>query len=128
MKKSAKSESTRRNFIKGASLSASGIMIVPRHVLGGKGFVAPSDKVTLGIVGASAPFFALNRILYLLRMYHFLKRHPIDFFNVNFKINKCNLEKYTYLKKKNEVFRKVLSRYSSIFKLFVLCIFMVFRK
>ena len=52
MKKSAKSEFTRRNFIKGASLSFSGIMFVPRHVLGGKGFVAPSDKVTVGIVGA----------------------------------------------------------------------------
>ena len=43
---------TRRKFVQGASLSAAGFVIVPRHVLGGPGFVAPSDQVTVGIVGA----------------------------------------------------------------------------
>ncbi|MEM9672321.1 MAG: Gfo/Idh/MocA family oxidoreductase [Bacteroidota bacterium] len=43
---------SRRNFIKGTAYSAAGFMIVPRRVLGGQGFVAPSDTVTLGIVGA----------------------------------------------------------------------------
>ncbi|MDF9798536.1 putative dehydrogenase [Catalinimonas alkaloidigena] len=42
----------RRNFVKGAALSATGFMIMPRHVLGGKGFVPPSDKVNIGIIGA----------------------------------------------------------------------------
>ena len=46
------SRPSRRNFIKGTAYSAAGFMIVPRHVLGGRGFVAPSDTVTLGIVGA----------------------------------------------------------------------------
>lgn len=45
-------EVTRRNFIKGTALSAAGFMIVPRHVLGGQGFVPPSDKVNIGIIGA----------------------------------------------------------------------------
>ncbi len=27
-------------------------MIVPRHVLGGKGFIAPSDRLTIASVGA----------------------------------------------------------------------------
>ena len=27
-------------------------MILPRYVLGGKGYIAPSDKVNIGIVGA----------------------------------------------------------------------------
>lgn len=44
-------EVSRRDFIKGTALSAAGFMIVPRHVLGGRGFVAPSDTVNLGIVG-----------------------------------------------------------------------------
>ena len=44
--------SSRRKFIKGVALSAAGITILPRHVLGGKGYVAPSDKVTVGIIGA----------------------------------------------------------------------------
>jgi len=47
-----KSAVSRRNFVKGSALSAAGMMIVPRHVLGGRGFTAPSDKVNLGIVGA----------------------------------------------------------------------------
>ncbi|TLD70136.1 Gfo/Idh/MocA family oxidoreductase [Phragmitibacter flavus] len=42
---------TRRRFITAAS-SAIGWNIVPRHVLGGPGFVPPSEKVNLAIVGA----------------------------------------------------------------------------
>src|SRR5690554_6850102 len=41
----------RRDFIKASTLSAAGLMIVPRHVLGGPGFVPPSDKVNIGMVG-----------------------------------------------------------------------------
>jgi hypothetical protein len=44
-------EVSRRAFIKGTALSAAGFMIVPRHVLGGPGFTAPSDKVNIGVVG-----------------------------------------------------------------------------
>lgn len=43
---------SRRKFVRGAALSAASFLIVPRHVLGGPGFVAPSDQVTVGIVGA----------------------------------------------------------------------------
>src|SRR5690606_2322946 len=43
---------SRRRFVKGVAVSAAGFMILPRHVLGGKGFLAPSDKVTVGIIGA----------------------------------------------------------------------------
>jgi predicted dehydrogenase len=41
----------RRNFITSAAAAAS-FIIIPRHVLGGKGFTAPSDKVNVGLVGA----------------------------------------------------------------------------
>src|SRR3954462_5141231 len=44
-------ENSRRNFIKNTALSAAGFMIVPRHVLGGSGFVAPSDRLTIASVG-----------------------------------------------------------------------------
>ena len=40
----------RRNFVKQAIVVSGGLMIVPRHVLG-KGFVAPSDKINIGIIG-----------------------------------------------------------------------------
>lgn len=56
MKKSktifTKPENSRRSFIKNAAMVSAGIMIVPRHVLGGKGFVAPSDKLNIAAIGA----------------------------------------------------------------------------
>lgn len=46
-----KSSTSRRKFIKNTALSALSFSIVPRHVLGGTGYVPPSDKVNVGIVG-----------------------------------------------------------------------------
>ena len=43
---------SRRNFIKTAGITSAGFMIVPRHVLGGKGYVAPSDKLNIAAIGA----------------------------------------------------------------------------
>ncbi|WP_200974555.1 Gfo/Idh/MocA family protein [Echinicola sp. 20G] len=53
MEKSKKSEenNSRRNFIKNAAL-ASSVLIVPRHVLGGVGFTAPSDQLNIAAIGA----------------------------------------------------------------------------
>src|SRR6202171_2714809 len=42
---------SRGKFIKNTALTAAGFYIVPRHVLGGKGFVAPSDKLYIAAVG-----------------------------------------------------------------------------
>lgn len=46
-----KNKFSRRNFIKNSALAAGGFMILPRHVLGGKGFVAPSDKLLVAGIG-----------------------------------------------------------------------------
>ena len=43
---------TRREFIETTSAAAAAFTIVPRHVLGGPKFVAPSDKVNVAIIGA----------------------------------------------------------------------------
>ncbi len=43
--------SSRRSFIRNTALAATGFFIVPRHVLG-RGFVAPSDKLNIGAIGA----------------------------------------------------------------------------
>ncbi|GAA4339553.1 Gfo/Idh/MocA family oxidoreductase [Mucilaginibacter gynuensis] len=45
-------ETSRRNFLKTGAVAAASFMIVPRHVLGGKGFTAPSDKLIVAGVGA----------------------------------------------------------------------------
>lgn len=42
----------RRNFLK-TSVAASAFMIVPRHVLGGPAYVAPSDKINIAAVGVN---------------------------------------------------------------------------
>ncbi len=43
---------SRRNFIRNASVVAGGVVILPRHVLGGKGYIAPSDKLNIAAIGA----------------------------------------------------------------------------
>ena len=53
-KRNTKTESkiiSRRSFMKGTALSAASFMIVPRHVIGGLGFTAPSDKLNIAGIG-----------------------------------------------------------------------------
>ena len=42
---------SRRRFVTTAATAAAAVTILPRHVLGGPGFVAPSDKVNVAIIG-----------------------------------------------------------------------------
>jgi hypothetical protein len=44
-------ELVRRTFLKQTFKYSAAAMILPRHVLGGKGFVAPSEKVNIAIIG-----------------------------------------------------------------------------
>lgn len=46
------SKNSRREFVKNSLGSLVAFTIIPRYVLGGKGFKAPSDKVNIAIVGA----------------------------------------------------------------------------
>jgi hypothetical protein len=47
-----KPATTRREFISSAAAAAAAFTIVPRHVLGGPRFVAPSDKINVAVIGA----------------------------------------------------------------------------
>ncbi|MDT7830331.1 Gfo/Idh/MocA family oxidoreductase [Pricia sp. S334] len=49
--KKGSANTTRRSFIKKGAM-ASSIFIVPRHVLGGVGYMAPSDRLNLAAIGA----------------------------------------------------------------------------
>lgn len=49
MKKNQKANN-RRDFIKKTALTSLGISIIPRHVMG-KGFIAPSDKLNIAVIG-----------------------------------------------------------------------------
>ncbi|MEM8526931.1 MAG: Gfo/Idh/MocA family oxidoreductase [Bacteroidota bacterium] len=46
-----KSTNTRRKFLKHGATTVAAFTIVPRFVLGGNGYLPPSDKITLGIIG-----------------------------------------------------------------------------
>jgi predicted dehydrogenase len=46
-----KNNLSRRSFIRNAGLAAAAVTIVPRHVIGGKGFLAPSDKLLIAGIG-----------------------------------------------------------------------------
>src|ERR1700740_2416006 len=50
----------RRSFIKQASVISS-FMIVPRFVLGGKGFIPPSDLINIGCIGTGKQAFGLKQ-------------------------------------------------------------------
>jgi predicted dehydrogenase len=50
--KKAETSNSRRDFIKNSAVAAAGFMIVPRFVLGGKGYIAPSDKLMIAGIGA----------------------------------------------------------------------------
>ncbi|MEM1135424.1 MAG: Gfo/Idh/MocA family oxidoreductase, partial [Bacteroidota bacterium] len=71
MKKSTNnySQHSRRAFIKKAAIAIPAFSIVPRFVLGGKDYIAPSDKITIGFIGTGKQsgglgkrFMALNEI------------------------------------------------------------------
>ncbi len=66
MKTISKNDMPRRQFIKGTAMSSVGLMILPRHVIGGKGYIPPSDMVNIGIVGAGGQsMFSINELLKL---------------------------------------------------------------
>ena len=46
-----KNRFSRRNFLQKSALAAAAITIVPRHVLGGKGYIPPSDTLNMGFIG-----------------------------------------------------------------------------
>lgn len=50
-KKEKPSTLNRRKFVEMTASAAMAFTIVPRHVLGGKNYVAPSDKITLAYIG-----------------------------------------------------------------------------
>ncbi len=49
----------RRNFIGKAAAGAAAITVIPRHVMGGKGFVAANDRVNLGFIGTGKQVYTL---------------------------------------------------------------------
>ncbi len=51
----------RRNFIGKTAAGAAAVTIIPRHVLGGNGFVAANDKINIGYIGHGKQVYTLLR-------------------------------------------------------------------
>ena len=51
----------RRNFIGKAAAGAAAVTIIPRHVMGGKGFVAANNRINLGLIGKGKKYPTLIR-------------------------------------------------------------------
>src|ERR1700712_5373285 len=49
--KKTENPNPRRDFIKKSAIGVAAFTIVPRYVLGGTGFIAPSDQLTKAVVG-----------------------------------------------------------------------------
>ena len=65
-KKEKKNNIPRREFIKGAAISSLGLIILPRHTMGGKRYIPPSDKVNIGIIGAGGQsMYSIRELLKL---------------------------------------------------------------
>ncbi len=52
----------RRDFIRKGAVTGIALTIIPRHVLGGKGYLSPSDQLTKGIIGTGG--MGLNHFAY----------------------------------------------------------------
>ena len=61
---------SRRKFLAQSATAALGFAIVPRHVLGGVGYVPPSDKVNLAFIGTGSQGLRV--------MLHFLKEADVQ--------------------------------------------------
>ena len=44
-------KNSRRNFLRKTGAAAVALTIIPRHVIGGQGYTAPSDQLTKGVIG-----------------------------------------------------------------------------
>ena len=62
--------SSRRKFLEQAATAAVSLLIVPRHVLGGPQYVAPSDKINIALIGVGSQGFRV--------MLHFLREPDVQ--------------------------------------------------
>ncbi len=53
----------RRNFVKKTAATAAVVTVIPRHVMGGKGFIAPSERINLGYIGTGKQSYTLLQLI-----------------------------------------------------------------
>jgi len=80
----------RRKFISSAALGAAAFTILPRHVMGGNGFLAPSDRINLGYIGVGKQVGTLLNGLMSLPETMVLAAADVDSTKLNSFLNAAN--------------------------------------
>src|SRR5690606_5379323 len=93
---------TRRDFIKTGAMAAAGFMIVPRHVLGGAGFIAPSDKLNIAGVGVGGKGHSD-----VINAWNNGKENIVGLVDVDLKMGKRTFDKFPNAKRYQD-YRKML--------------------
>jgi len=60
-KKKEMTSTSRRSFIRNTTIAVGALTIIPRHVMG-NGFIAPSDRINLGVIGLGMQGNILSRL------------------------------------------------------------------
>ena len=107
MKKERASHS-RRNFIRNTAVAFAGIYIVPRNVLGGKGFIAPSDKLNIAGVGVGG-----KGTSDVLNAWNNGVNNIVALCDVDWGMGKASAEKFPNAKRYND-FREMLDKEKGI--------------
>ena len=103
----------RRNFISSAAIGAAAFSILPRHVLGGNGFIAPSDRLNLGYIGVGKQVGTLLHNLMALPETMVLAAADVDSTKLNRFIgdaNKLNAAKAAHKVEGYKDYRDLLAR------------------
>jgi len=95
----------RKDFIKNTALAFAGFSIVPRHVLGGSNFLAPSDRINLGYIGVGKQVGTLLNGLGKLQETMVIAASDVDSHKLAHFINQANKVNATKSNKQVEGYR-----------------------
>ncbi len=107
-----KEKISRRNFLGGAAAATMGFTVVPRYVLGGAGFVPPSEKVNIAVIGVGG-MGGVDLEIMIGEVEEVTKDNIVAICDVDAKYAAKNLKKYPKAKVYRD-FRKMLEKEKAI--------------
>lgn len=103
----------RRDFIAKSVLGATAFTILPRHVLGGNGFLSPNDKINIGFIGVGKQSIGLMHNISNVKETHLLAAADVDQTKLAYflgEATKANAKKVAHQVQGYEDYRELLDR------------------
>ncbi|MHC8949969.1 Gfo/Idh/MocA family protein [Sphingobacterium hungaricum] len=103
----------RRDFIAKSVLGATAFTILPRNVLGGSGFLSPSDKINIGFIGVGKQSVGLMHNISNVKETHLLAAADVDQTKLAYflgEATKANAKKAAHQVQGYEDYRELLGR------------------